>query len=250
MTRYQDQPTFNIQLVWNPNTLRGFVGALIIVSVILALSTCADLRSTREIIVHRPPPIVLLRLGSGDGTGARKGNLTPEGAAQKGASATNPLADAQRSTGQSSTSAKDITQSGKVVAVAQAGTGASKSADASADNSIGTSFGDNDGAGLGSLGMGKGKGDGFGDIDWGGGGNRTVENKVIPNFPPGHLNTKITLLFRVAPDGTVVFAEVKTKSGNKAVEQAALLALRRWRFNKLQTSTVMEGLITFRVSYR
>jgi TonB family protein len=136
------------------------------------------------------------------------------------------------------------------VPVAQAGTGGSTSPDASADNSIGSSFGSNDGSGLGSLGMGRGKGDGFGDIDWGGGGNRTVENKVIPNFPPGHLNTKITLLFRVAPDGTVVYAEVKTKSGNKAVEQAAIAALRRWRFNKLATSTVMEGVITFRVTYQ
>jgi TonB family protein len=58
------------------------------------------------------------------------------------------------------------------------------------------------------------------------------------------------LLFRVAPDGTVVYAEVKTKSGNKAVEQAAIAALRRWRFNKLATSTVMEGVITFRVTYQ
>jgi|688.fasta_scaffold178150_2 TonB family protein len=250
MTRYQDQPTFNIQFVWNPNTLRGFIGALLIVSVILALSTCTDLRSSREIIVRRPPPIVLLRLGSGDGTGARKGNLTAEGAAQKGTDATNPLADAQKSSGRSTTPSKDITQAGRVVPVAQAGTGGSTSADASADNSIGSSFGSNDGSGLGSLGMGRGKGDGFGDIDWGGGGNRTVENKVIPNFPPGHLNTKITLLFRVAPDGTVVYAEVKTKSGNKAVEQAAIAALRRWRFNKLATSTVMEGVITFRVTYQ
>ena len=250
MTRYTDQPTLNIQLVWNPNTLRGFIGALIIVSTIMALGTCTDLRTTREIIVHRPPPIVLLRLGSGDGTGARKGNLTAEGAAQKGAEATNPLADAQRSAGQSASQAKDITQSGKLVAVSQAGSGASKAADASADNSIGSSFGSNEGSGLGSLGMGRGKGDGFGDIDWGGGGNRTVENKVIPNFPPGHLNTKITLLFRVAPDGTVVHAEVRTRSGNKAVEQAAIAALRRWRFNKLQTSTVMEGVITFRVTYQ
>lgn len=250
MTRYTDQPTLSIQLVWNPNTLRGFVGALIIVSMILSLSLCTDLRTSKEIIVHRPPPIVLLRLGSGDGTGARKGNLTAEGAAQKGTEATNPLVDAQKSSGQSANAAKDISQSNRVVAVSQAGKGNSSAPDASADNSVGSSFGDNDGPGLGSLGMGRGKGDGFGDIDWGGGGNRTVESKVIPNFPPGHLNTKITLLFRVAPDGTVVWAEVKTKSGNKAVEQAAIAALRRWRFNKLSASTVMEGLITFRVTYQ
>lgn len=251
MTRYSDQqPTLSIQFVWSPNTFRGFVGALIIVAMILGLTLCTDLRTSKEIVVHRAPPIVLLRLGSGDGTGARKGNLTAEGAAQKGADATNPLSDAQRSSGQSANAAKDITQSGKVVPVSQAGSGASKSQDASADNSIGSSFGDNEGTGLGSLGMGRGKGDGFGDIDWGGGGNRTVESKVIPNFPPGHLNTKITILFRVAPDGTVVFAEVRTKSGNKAVEQAAIAALRRWRFNKLSTNTMMEGIITFRVTYQ
>ena len=250
MTRYTDQPTISLQFVWNPNTLRGFIGAVIIVSMILLLSLCTDLRTSHEIIVHRPPPIVLLRLGSGDGTGARKGNLTAEGAAQRGAEATNPLVDAQRSSGQSANATRDLSQSNRVVAGAQAGKGNSQAPDASAENSIGSSYGDNDGPGLGSLGMGRGKGDGFGDIDWGGGGNRTVESKVIPNFPPGHLNTKITLLFRVAPDGSVVWAEVKTKSGNKAVEQAALAAIRRWRFNKLTSSSVMEGIITFRVTYQ
>ncbi|MBM4178544.1 MAG: energy transducer TonB [Ignavibacteria bacterium] len=250
MTRYQDQPSFNIRLVWNPNTLRGFIGALIIVSIILSLSTCTELRTKREIVVHRPPPIVLLRLGSGDGTGARKGNLTAEGTAQKAAAATNPLVDAQKSSGASKNSSSDITQSGKVVAVSEAGSGASKAADASADNSVGKSFGDNEGAGLGELGMGKGKGDGFGDIDWGGGGNRTVSKKVLPNFPPGIFGTKVTILFRVAPDGSVMHAELLKKSGNKAVDLAAVSALRQWRFSKLTTNVVMEGKITIKVTYK
>lgn len=250
MTRYTDQPTYQIVFVWNPNTLRGFVGALIILAMLLSLTLCTDLRKSDEIVVRRAPPIVLLRLGLGDGTGVSKGNLTAEGAAQKGAEASNPLADAQRSSGAAANATSDPTQSGKLIAVSEAGKGDSKSKDASEDNSIGTSFGDREGTGLGSLGMGRGKGEGFGDIDWGGGGGRTVENKVIPTFPPGSLDTKITIQFRVAPDGSVVWAQAKTKSGNKAVEQAALTAIRRWRFNKLTTNVVMEGIITFRVNYQ
>lgn len=250
MRRYSDQPTVNIQLVWNPNTVRGFIGAVIIAAVVLSLGQCADIQSTSEIYVPRPAPIVLLRLGEGDGTGASKGNLSAEGAAQKGNEASNPLVDAQRSSGNSSTSSSDPTQSGKLIAVRESGKGNAKSNEASAENTVGKSYGSEDGTGLDRAGSGSGSGKGFGDIDWGGGGGRIVETKVLPDFPPGALDTKVTIEFTVAPDGTVISARAKTKSGNSSIEMAAITAIRRWRFNKLPTNVVMQGVITFRVNYK
>lgn len=246
MTRYTDQPTFNIQLIWNPNTLRGFIGALIIVSIVLSMSLCTDLRRTEEIIVHRPPPIVLLRLGSGDGTGARKGNLTAEGASQKGKEADSPLADAQKSAGNSTTGSADLSQSSNVVTAPNAGKSGANAPNASDEHSIGKSYADQDGTGLGSLGMGKGKGDGFGNIDWGGGGDRTVKNKIEPAVPPNSQGAVVTVRFRVAPDGSVISCDVVRKA-KREIDQAVVSALRRWKFSTLQGATVMEGTITFRV---
>lgn len=249
MTRRVDQPTLNIRLVWNPNTLRGFIGALIIVSIILSFMTCTSLESP-PIVIPKTTPVTLLVLGSGDGTGLRKGNLTQEGAAQRGAESRDPLVDATQASGASKSPTTDPALASKFLPKDDAGKGGKPTSDAGADQTVGVTKGTDQGTGLGDLGVGRGKGDGYGDIDWGGGGNRTVVTKVIPTFPPGVLDTKVKIRFRVAPNGAVTMAWPEKKGGNRMVEQAAIQALMRWRFNRLPSDTEMEGAITFLVNYR
>lgn len=216
---------------------------------ILSFLTCT--RFTPDpIVMPKTTPVTLLVLGSGDGTGQRKGNLTAEGAAQKGAESKNPLVDAARSSGGASKSVTDPNLASKFIPTDEGGKGGKANEQSSADQTIGSAKGTDDGAGLGELGVGRGKGDGFGDIDWGGGGNRTVVTKIIPSFPPGVLDTKIKIRFRVASNGAVTMAWPEKKGGNRMVEQAAISALMRWRFNRLATQTEMEGVITFLVNYR
>lgn len=249
MTRRVDQPTINIRLVWNPNTLRGFIGAVIIVSVILSFMTCTSFEAP-PIIIPKTTPVTLLVLGSGDGTGLRKGNLTQEGASQRGAESRDPLVDATTASGASKSPTTDPALASKFLPKDDAGKGGKTSSDAGADQTVGSLKGSDQGTGLGDLGVGRGKGDGYGDIDWGGGGNRTVVTKVIPSFPPGVLDTKVKIRFRVASNGTVTLAWPEKKGGNRMVEQAAIQALMRWRFNRLPNDTEMEGAITFLVNYR
>lgn len=249
MRQRVDQPTISIRLNWSPNTVRGFIGALLIMGIILSFLTCTRFEPD-PILIPKATPVTLLVLGSGDGTGMRKGNLTAEGAAQRGAESKDPLVDAVKSSGGNAGSTADPSQATRFIPTEQAGKGGKTTADASADQTIGSSKGADEGTGLGELGVGRGKGDGFGDIDWGGGGNRTVVNKVIPTFPPGILDTKIKIRFRVAPNGSVTMAWPEKKGGNRMVEQAAIAALMRWRFNRLTSQTEMEGVITFLVNYR
>jgi hypothetical protein len=249
MTRRVDQPTISIRLNWSPNTVRGFIGALLIMGIILSFLTCTRFE-TDPILIPRATPVTLLVLGSGDGTGMRKGNLTAEGAAQRGAESKNPLVDAVKSSAGNAKSATDPALATRFIPTEQAGKGGKYNDESPADQAIGSAKGVDDGTGLGELGVGRGKGDGYGDIDWGGGGNRTVVTKVIPTFPPGILDTKIKIRFRVAPNGEVTMAWPEKKGGSRMVEQAAIAALMRWRFNRLSSPTEMEGVITFLVNYR
>ena len=88
-------------------------------------------------------------------------------------------------------------------------------------------------SGLGSRGKGKGKGDGFGEIDWGGGGGRIVLNKVLPKFPDNvKSSSQIVLQFKVLSDGTVV-SVIPIQKADPELEEAAIKALKKWRFNPL-----------------
>jgi TonB family protein len=142
--------------------------------------------------------------------------------------------------------AKDPTQTTNLIATPDVGKHGKKDDDErTSELTIGSKTGTDDGTGIGWAGLGKGKGQGYGDIDWGGGGNRIVLNKVLPTFPPGTLNTQVKIRFRVLPDGTVAMAWPVRRGGNPAVDQAAVQAMRRWRFNPLSSQTDMEGTITF-----
>lgn len=195
-----------------------------------------------------PPSIgmVEVRFGEGDGTGGRKGNLSREGMARRGPQG-NPLQDASAASAtRRAPQSADPTQYAKHNKVPDVGAvGTKPDKNLNGDENTGAPKGSEDGTGLGWAGQGPGKGLGLGDIDWGGGGNRTVLKKELPKFPSGTLNTEVKLRFRVRPDGTVSWVMPVRRGGNPDVDQAAMSALYRWRFNPLSTNVEMEGTITF-----
>lgn len=246
----RDVTTKNIQLqlVWSPDTFKSFFIACAILALILGLMMCSQVEKPKPISIARPEPVTLLVFGEGDGTGARKGNLTAEGAKMKGQDVRNPLDDASRATTSSNATnpARDPSQSANLIATKDVGAKGQDKNDAdAAERTIGSRSGSDDGYGLGDRGSGRGAGLGLGDIDWGGGGNRTVLKKIMPEYPPGSLNTSVKLRFRVQPDGSVSGVWPIKRSGNPDVDKAAIRALQQWRFNKLDSDVEMEGAITF-----
>jgi len=246
MSRYNDSPVVEIRFAWNPNAFRGFVTSCIVLAVILLVSKCTKYEPAEPITLKRTIPITLMVFGEGDGTGMRKGNLTKEGAAQRGKESPNPLQDAQRSASSNGRNqVTDPNQSARLIATRDVGTDGRRSDQSNADRNTGLKDGKDDGTGLNWVGTGTGKGLGYGDIDWGGGGNRTVVSKPMPKFPPGILNTEVKLRFRVLADGTVSLVWPVRRGGNPVVDQEAMKALKQWRFNRLHSEVEMEGTITF-----
>lgn len=251
MSRYSDDtPSVQLKLSWDPNAIKGYIGAALIVTTMFLVSMCAKVEPPKPFRLpdDRDSGIVLISLGSGDGTGRRHGNATAEGAAQKGKQVADPLRDASRAAASSSSTkpATDPSQSARLNPVRDIGARGKNPADADpSEMTIGKDDGRDDGSGTGWAGTGKGKGDGMGDIDWGGGGNRTVVKKELPKFPPGTWNTEVRLRFRVLSDGTVSSVIPVRRGGNPAVDAAAIQAMYKWRFNKLSKDIQMEGVITF-----
>lgn len=247
MREHLDTPSVTFQFRWSPNSFRGFGVSMGVLAIILLVSMCTKPDAPDVYAQRKSTGVTLLRLGDGDGTGARKGNLTREGAKQKGRDAQNPLADASRAQASNvKTDAGDPNHATRLKAVNDVGKpDANEDQTALGDRTVGSTDGDRDGTGLGMAGTGRGAGEGYGNIDWGGGGNRTVTEKVLPEFPPGTRNTQVKLRFRVRPDGTVSFVMPVRKGGDPAADAAASRALRRWRFNKLASNEEMEGTITF-----
>ncbi|HCN05460.1 MAG TPA: hypothetical protein DIS79_07550 [Bacteroidetes bacterium] len=246
MRRYNDIKSVDIQLIWNPMAFRGYVFAVLLATIVIFFMQCVRTDPPKPIEVPRMTPYTFLVFGEGDGTGARKGNLTAEGAAQRGTTSPNPLEDAATAAASrdGKTPVSDPSTSSNLRPVDNLGT-RGKENDGSAERMIGSEQGSDEGTGLGLAGSGKGKGLGYGDIDWGGGGNRIVLTKVLPKKPPGTLDTQVKLRFRVAPDGSVTLVLPVQKGGNPIVDAAAMNALRQWRFNRLPDDRIMEGTITF-----
>lgn len=244
---YDDNRQLQIRLQWSPNAWKGFGGAVVICSLVVLMSTCVRVEPPHVRELPATTGVTLLVFGDGDGTGARKGNLTAEGVQKRGEKPDNPLADARQAarSPDGTTPASDPTQTTRPVPSANVGDRSKDSARDGGAVAIGGRDGTNDGTGLGVDGRGSGRGLGLGDIDWGGGGNRTVVFKQLPKYPPGTLNTAVKLRFRVMPDGTVSSVIPVRRGGNPAVDDAAMEALRRWRFNKRDDGIEMEGTITF-----
>ncbi|MDP8210499.1 MAG: TonB family protein [Candidatus Stygibacter australis] len=76
--------------------------------------------------------------------------------------------------------------------------------------------------------------------------NRTILNKVIPEYPEGlQQNSEVELRFEVTPDGKVGENIVILKKGGAQLDQVSLEALRQWRFNPISGEFIQTGVITF-----
>jgi TonB family protein len=247
-----EQLNATLTIPWDRNTAIGLGVSIAFCTLILLLFLVKREYEESRYIEIGSVPTELLNFGKGDGTGKSKGNLTKEGAKQKGDTPISNIHDAEKGRAQNNvdaTSTAEFGESAQVRAVAEL-SGKEKDAAASAtgdaEKSVGSSDGLVDGTGLGDWGSGKGKGYGFGDVEWGGGGNRwLVGKKYLPNFPKNvRQSGAIKLKFEVMPDGTVgkIYPLVKS---DPRLERAAIEALKKWRFNKIERDVVMVGTIPF-----
>lgn len=249
----EEDHSVEIKLPWDSNTAKGFGVALVVTGLALFISSYIDI-SVKSAIRETPTsiPIELLSFGRGDGTGQSKGNLTAEGAKQLSKKNNpNPLQDAARTPA----TLKEVTKNKPSDYVPGDRPRASQTVAEQTSTSIASASGTQEvgagksgsasGTGLGEWGSGRGAGEGYGDISWGGGGNRSVLSKPLPEYPKGVTTAaSIRLRFTVRPNGTVETVMPLVK-GDPLLEQAAMRALRRWRFNPIDRDVVMTGEITF-----
>ncbi len=251
INRHSSEKNISFDLPWNPFTARGFVVACMVAFILIILFSFVDVSVPyRSVDLVLPDTTIKLIFGSGDGTGARKGNLAKEGSKRRGKTAPDALDDAaqaMKSTVINKGSAPNDPMTTTRIIPAKNLASEHKGADSNSDSkkSIGApSTGSDDGTGLGIAGTGRGKGEGWGDIDWGGGGNRVVLVKKKPPFPHGAQPATIRIQFRVRPDGTVG-RMVPLQKADPRLEQAAMEALRLWKFNPIPGSIEMTGVIPF-----
>lgn len=247
---YEEKQILQFALPWHANTAKGFgVGVSTVLILLLLIGFSVSEEDIPPTTPNRAIELTQLSFGPGDGTGARKGNLTAEGAKHKGVSPKTSLSDAEDAgnTVKSKTSAPtDASESDNIKGVKEIPSeqGSNKGLGASSQN-VGAADGSLTGTGLGSKGTGKGLGEGLGDIDWGGGGNRTLINKVVPKYPPGvNIGATIKIRFIVRQDGTVS-SMIPLQKGDPRLEKAAMDALKQWRFNPLKENKEMVGIIPF-----
>jgi TonB family protein len=246
----ESQP-LQIKIPWDKNTARGFGIALLIAFFLILLSPVIHITPPSPIDVQTNLiPLELINFGNGDGTGISKGNLAEEGRAHQGKEPASNMHDAEvadktklgknANTGDPQ-SASDFNPKDKL----SSDTKNNQANNGTSSRDIGNKNGTPGGTGLGDKGTGPGLGQGIGPIDWGGGGNRTVLYKQLPKYPKG-VNTaaEIKIRFTVSKDGTVI-SMVPLQKGDPALEQAAMNALKQWRFNPLKDDKMMYGIITF-----
>lgn len=89
------------------------------------------------------------------------------------------------------------------------------------------------------------------EIDWGGKGIRKIYSYIIPAYPEGvQKEIDIRLRFTILPDGTVGTIFPITKADTR-LENAAIAALRQWRFEALsRTSQQVEQSAIIVFPYR
>lgn len=245
---YEQDNAVQIKLPWDENTAKGFGIALAITFLFLLIAPSLHYKnpSYRNIQINSVP-LTLLNFGDGDGTGLSKGNLTAEGMQRKGGEASSILQDAESPSitrFDKNVDIKDPMMANPVPVSELSSDAKTKGTDKGEGRlDIGVKDGSTDGSGLGSRGSGKGKGLGFGDIEWGGGGNRIVLQKPLPKFPVGvNTNAELKFKFTVLPDGSVGRI-IPLQKADPRLEAAAMDALRQWRFNRLNSDIIMEGII-------
>ncbi len=247
MIRQPDvQPGLNIRIPWDSNTAKGFTIAVVVMVMFWIISPFIKIEKAVPREISSSIPIELLNFGSGDGTGKKSGNLTEEGKSVKGNRAEINIEDAQIASNTKGKSEVKLEDATKFIASNDI-----KSNDNNNTKLTGTdnkSVGKEDGSdiagtGLKDRGTGRGAGDGFGDIDWGGGGNRVLLSKKLPQFPKSvKSNARIELRFKVLADGSVSQV-IPLQKADPALEQAAINAIKQWRFNPLQEDKEMWGTI-------
>jgi TonB family protein len=240
-----------IKIPWDNNTARGFVIALAILAIFLLLAPVVDLHiNTIPDFNITTVPMDVLNFGEGDGTGISKGNLSKEGEAHKGEKPASELQDASIATKTrivTNATSNDIDNASNFIPKKELASNQKNDNNAQGDaaKNIGNPNGTEQGTGIGNKGIGPGAGSGLGDIEWGGGGNRTVLYKKLPKYPSGvNTNARIKIKFIVGPDGTVT-SMFPLQKGDPVLEKAAMDALRQWRFNRLSVNKDMSGIITF-----
>jgi TonB family protein len=251
---YDEKPFVSFRFPWDRNTYLSWTVSVIIVILFVLFTTKFNLEQPAAIELQRNVvPIELLSFGDGDGTGGNKGNLTEEGQKLKGPATSNQLEDARIAAKSNNTNPSNVNPEDAAY-LRPSGNPASDNENqqdkGSDSKSIGNPDGDPFGSGLGDKGFGSGSGKGFGDIDWGGGGNRVVLFKKVPQYPPG-VNTSgtIKIQFTVLQDGSIDKMYPLEKADPR-LEKAAMDALRQWRFNPISQNTVQVGIITLTFKLR
>jgi TonB family protein len=251
-TPYKNESNpIQFKIPWDSNTARGFGLALLIAFILILLSPAFYLEPAKPVNIRiNTVPLEMISFGPGDGTGISKGNLAEEGKAHKGKDPLSSMHDAEVSakTKFDLNNRNIDVESARDFAARNELSSESKNNETefgSGRRDVGSKDGTKEGTGLGDRGYGPGLGPGIGPIDWGGGGNRTVLYKKLPEYPKGvNTSAEIKIRFTVSRDGTVI-SMVPLQKGDPALEQAAMKALKQWRFNPLQEEKSMYGIITF-----
>lgn len=248
-TKYENPQDIEFKLPWDKITAKSWAIATASMSLILFLLSFFGVGEPQKIELTERPNIVLLNFGEGDGTGKRSGNLQKEGRSNKAKNVKTNLEDAQRSS-ETKRSRKPsnatIEESNNITAVEKLETKKTEMPKPGGNDkeNVGKKDAPSDdlfARGLGDVGNGTGAGTGIGDIDWGGGGNRVVLNKPLPNYPQGvRASSRMVMQIKVLPDGTVSNV-ISKKKGDPRLEIATVEALKKWRFNPIDSNIVMIG---------
>ncbi|MEN3026507.1 MAG: energy transducer TonB [Chlorobiota bacterium] len=244
-TSYERTTVLTVRIPWDRITARAFLLSLLLhICIFLLMLNVRWIPEPPRQLEARSIPVELLTLGWGEGEKPAGGNLSPEGAARRARPARSPLEDAQIAS-RSTQRAGGVTESMHAIPrPVPETTKAATNSPGESGGSAGVPERSAEGSGLGLQGSGSGRGLGF-DIQWGGGGNRIVVYRVLPQYPRGHnVGGRVRLRFTVLPDGTVGTI-IPVQRTDPVLERAAVEALRQWRFNPLSTQMEMVGIITF-----
>lgn len=248
----EEEAGVHIKIPYDKFTARGLVVSTLMMIVLLFFLYHAQPPSFKmRFIQIRSEPLILLSFGDGDGTGGNSGNLTESGEKNKGDTPPTNLHDAniaEATIFDSKANDSQIEIEDAETFIPIKNIKSNKKNEGKANGKGKDNFGVDDGVdwgtGLGSHGKGKGAGYGFGDIDWGGGGNRIVIEKHVPKFPKGvKVSATIKLKFYVHPDGTVGRVIPILRATDPRLDQAAIKAIKKWKFNPLSTNAIMVGII-------
>ena len=253
--RFDETEFVSFKLPFDKNTYISWLLSVAILTILVLMLYLFRLEPPKPIELQtNATTIELLNIGLGDGTGRSSGNYQEEGDAHKGKEATNELEDAQIASASNRQTKSNIApeETSNLVTTSNPSTNdVSDSREVSnSKKNVGTAEGDPFGRGMGDEGFGSGAGHGYGDIDWGGGGNRIVVYKKIPQYPEGvNASGTIRLQFTVLQDGTIdkIFPIEKA---DPRLEKAAIEALRQWKFNSISENKVQVGIITLKFRLR